>query len=89
MWVKLSAAYRNASDSPDRDAPAARECARQLLAAFGPQRLVWGSDWPHTQHRHLADYGTSLAALADWVPDAAQRREILGATAAELFHIPQ
>lgn len=88
VWVKLSAAYRNAGDQPRADAAAARECARQLLAAFGPQRLVWGSDWPHTQHRHLATYGASLAALTDWVPDAAQRRQILGATAAELFRIP-
>lgn len=87
VWVKLSAAYRNARGNPALDAPAARECARQLLAAFGPQRLVWGSDWPHTQHQHLADYRASLAALADWVPDAAQRRQILGATAAELFQL--
>jgi predicted TIM-barrel fold metal-dependent hydrolase len=87
LWVKLSAAYRNAHDQPESDAGAARECARQLLAAFGPQRLVWGSDWPHTQHQHLATYGASLAALTDWVPDATQRRQILGATAAELFHI--
>lgn len=84
VWVKLSAAYRN--HPPGADDGAARECARQLLAAFGPQRLVWGSDWPHTQHQHLATYGASLAALTDWVPDAAQRRQILGATAAELFH---
>lgn len=88
VWVKLSAAYRNARQQPEADAWAARECARQLLAAFSPERLVWGSDWPHTQHQHLADYGSSLAALAGWVPDAAQRRQMLGATAAELFHIP-
>lgn len=31
-----------------------------------------------TQHQHLASYGTSLEALADWVPDAVQRRRILG-----------
>lgn len=87
VWVKLSAAYRNAGDPLQADA-GARDCARQLLAAFGPQRLVWGSDWPHTQHQHLASYGASLAALNDWVPDAAQRQQILGATAAELFRIP-
>lgn len=84
VWVKLSAAYRN---GPDADA--ARSCAGRLLAAFGPERLVWGSDWPHTQHQGLADYTSSLAALSDWVPDAAQRARILGSTAAELFHIPQ
>ncbi|MBS0506837.1 MAG: amidohydrolase family protein [Proteobacteria bacterium] len=99
IWVKLSAAYRNglgaqvtvAQRTPallQADADAARACAGRLLAAFGPERLVWGSDWPHTQHEQLTDYGASLAALADWVPHAAQRARILGATAAELFHLP-
>ncbi|MBS0466127.1 MAG: amidohydrolase family protein [Proteobacteria bacterium] len=96
IWVKLSAAYRNgraALAGADAhllaaDTRAAQACAGRLLAAFGPERLVWGSDWPHTQHQHMADYGQSLAALSDWVPDAAQRARILGPTAAELFHIP-
>ena len=98
LWVKLSAAYRNARGARlaaaertpallEADAQAARDCARQLLAAFGPGRLVWGSDWPHTQHQDQTDYGRSLAALADWVPDTAQRGRILGATALELFKI--
>ncbi len=99
VWVKLSAAYRNGRGARvaagqrtpallEADARAARACAIRLLAAFGPERLVWGSDWPHTQHQDMADYGRSLAALADWVPDAAQRARILGPTAAELFRIP-
>ena len=99
VWVKLSAAYRNARGAQvaaaertpallQADAHAVRECTGRLLAAFGPERLVWGSDWPHTQHQHLSDYTSNLAALADWVPDIAQRTRILGATAAELFHIP-
>ena len=98
VWVKLSAAYRNASsallDAAQRtpallqaDAQRARDCARQLLAAFGPERLVWGSDWPHTQHTELVDYPRSHQVLTEWMSDAAQRQQILGATAAELFHI--
>lgn len=98
IWVKLSAAYRNGGSAHlqtsertpallEADARAARKCAHQLLAAFGAERLVWGSDWPHTQHRELADYGRSLSVLADWVPATAERDRILGATAAELFKI--
>jgi predicted TIM-barrel fold metal-dependent hydrolase len=98
IWIKLSAAYRNAQSAQhpasertlalrERDAQAARACAQQLLAAFGPERLVWGSDWPHTQHQDLIDYSGSLALLADWVPDTQQRSLILGRTAAELFKI--
>lgn len=98
IWVKLSAAYRNGRTAQlpadartpallAADAAATRICARQLLATFGAERLVWGSDWPHTQHRELVDYGHSLSVLADWVPDADARSRILGATAAELFKI--
>ena len=81
-WVKLSAAYRNwpaAAHAP------ARAAAARLIDAFGPERLVWGSDWPHTQHRELATFASSLSALADWVPDAAARRTILVDTPCRLF----
>ena len=42
-WVKISGAYRISSW---RD-PRTGELARTLCAA-NPQRIVWGSDWPHT-----------------------------------------
>ena len=82
-WVKLSAAYRN---WPGASGPQARAAAHQLLRAFGPGRLLWGSDWPHTQHRDHIDYAAAHAALADWVPDAAARQTILADTPAALFH---
>jgi predicted TIM-barrel fold metal-dependent hydrolase len=83
VWVKLAAAYRT---WPDQRGAAAREAARTLLHAFGAERLVWGSDWPHTQHREFADYASAHAALTDWVPDATDRKRILIDTPAQLFH---
>ena len=82
-WVKLSAAYRSWRGA---SGPQARESAQTLLQAFGPRRLLWGSDWPHTQHRERVDYSAAHAALTDWVPDAAARQTILAETPAELFH---
>jgi predicted TIM-barrel fold metal-dependent hydrolase len=82
VWVKLSAAYRNWAD---QRSDAARAAAQALLQALGAGRLLWGSDWPHTQHQHLADYGSTQAALADWVPDVETRRRILADTPAALF----
>jgi predicted TIM-barrel fold metal-dependent hydrolase len=83
VWVKLSAAYRNASGSDG--ASDAVPLAAALLHAFGPERLVWGSDWPNTQHRHLIDYASAAAALARWVPDEATRHTILTTSARTLF----
>jgi len=82
-WVKLSAAYRNWRDPLG---PEARRAARLLLDACGPRRLLWGSDWPHTQHRERTGYSQSFAALGDWVPDPEARHCILAETPAALFH---
>jgi predicted TIM-barrel fold metal-dependent hydrolase len=85
-WVKLSAAYRS---WPMPWAPPARAAADRLLRAFGAERLLWGSDWPHTEHRDGVDYTAARAALADWVPDAASRHRILVDTPARLFGFEQ
>ncbi|RYY98262.1 MAG: hypothetical protein EOO24_18725, partial [Comamonadaceae bacterium] len=81
VWVKLSAGYRNWPPG----SPMAATAATQLLAHFGGERLVWGSDWPHTQHRDLASFAGSLDALARWVPDDAARHAILVDTPYQLF----
>ncbi|HXZ10507.1 MAG TPA: amidohydrolase family protein [Paraburkholderia sp.] len=83
VWVKLSAAYRSVEGSCGTENGIALAAA--LLDAFGAQRLVWGSDWPHTQHRHLIDYAAAANALQQWIPDEAARRTILTTSAAELF----
>jgi predicted TIM-barrel fold metal-dependent hydrolase len=44
VWVKISGAYRIADDPNDA---AIGPLARKLCAA-NSQRIVWGSDWPHT-----------------------------------------
>ena len=78
VWVKLSGAYRN-GDQAMGDAPAL------LRRSFGPERLVWGSDWPHTQFEDRMGFGQARAALDLWLPDPAERRIALGETAARLF----
>lgn len=81
VYVKLSAPYRF-------DAPAA-PLANALHQAFGPDRLMWGSDWPWTQHEGTLDYAGALALLDDWLPDEAVRRWVLRDTAAALFGFPE
>jgi predicted TIM-barrel fold metal-dependent hydrolase len=83
VWVKLSAAYRSVVDNDGTQRAIA--LAAPLLDAFSAERLVWGSDWPHTQHRHLIDYTRAADALQMWIPDAKQRRAILTTSPAMLF----
>jgi predicted TIM-barrel fold metal-dependent hydrolase len=64
VHVKLSGAYRLGG----LDAGA---LARLWLAELGPQRLLWGSDWPCTNHEAHADYPALHHALDDWLQDSA------------------
>jgi predicted TIM-barrel fold metal-dependent hydrolase len=83
VWVKLSAAYR--SSRGDGGLGLGKALTRPLLEAFSAERLVWGSDWPHTQHQDVIDYSASIRALAAWVPEESTRAVILGLSARELF----
>lgn len=84
VWVKLSGAYRLGANGERL----ARRAASELGEAFGPGRLVWGSDWPHTQFERSARTGAALAALETWLPNATLRTRVLGANAARLFGFP-
>lgn len=83
LWVKLSGAYRNGPDGRGEEIAAA--AAPMLLATLGPERLLWGSDWPHTQFEKVSDYATVRARLDSWVPDPVQRQAILEDTPGQLF----
>jgi predicted TIM-barrel fold metal-dependent hydrolase len=83
VWVKLSGAYRNGSGAAGQQT--AREAAARLREAFGAQRLLWGSDWPHTQFETKASPTEARRDLDAWVPDAAERRIILADTPIQLF----
>jgi predicted TIM-barrel fold metal-dependent hydrolase len=78
-WVKLSAGYR--LESPQ----VARECARALLIDAGPERLLWGSDWPFAAFEDSMRYESAIASFKEWIPDAATRRVISGETALRLY----
>lgn len=78
VWVKLSAPYRSSNEIAAAAAPLLRE-------RFGAERLLWGSDWPHTGFEGKIDYATLRAQLDIWVPDAAERSIVLADTPAKLF----
>jgi len=93
-YVKVSGAYR-VSTQPDYADVA--PLARALIAA-NPERVLWGSDWPHPDGvrrpgrapTDLApplpvDDGRVLNQLAVWAPDAAIRRTILVENPARLY----
>lgn len=94
-YVKISGSYRASSKAPDY--PDALPLAQALIAA-NPDRLVWGSDWPHPDSsagrgRPLTemtppmavDDGLVLNQLPKWTADQALRQKILVENPARLY----
>ncbi len=57
LWLKVSGIYRLAG-SPTQNLEFARQAMPLLQQSFGLDRLVWGSDWPHTQHETATCYAS-------------------------------
>lgn len=83
VWVKLSGAYRNGADG--RGQQVALDAIPLLRAAFGMDRLVWGSDWPHTQFEASVDYAQIRQTIDTWLPAPEERRAVLVDTPGALF----
>ena len=74
-WVKISGAERLTADGP----PPYNDVApyAQALIAAAPDRILWGTDWPHPNVRHMPDDGDLLDLLATFAPHDATRTKIL------------
>jgi predicted TIM-barrel fold metal-dependent hydrolase len=82
-WAKIMGPYFVSKQAPDF--PDVTPLARALVAA-APDRVVWGSDWPHPGVRSLMPNDGDLAdMLAAWVPDEKQRRKVLVGNPARLY----
>jgi D-galactarolactone isomerase len=80
-WLKLSGAYLHAH-------PPAYAGVSALARAYvqaAPERMVWGSDWPHPTESEKPDDAVLFDLLADWSPDPATRRRILVDNPAALY----
>ena len=82
---KLSGLLTEAGPAPRADA--ARRWARHVLACFGPQRVLWGSDWPVLElAATYGDWWDETQALLQTC-DASQRAAILGDTARQVYRL--
>lgn len=79
VWTKLS--------NPRFQPSSAR--ARKLIET-NPERVVWGSDWPHVSCKGPPpDDGALLDLLAEWTPDAETRHRILVSNPDRLYFQPR
>jgi D-galactarolactone isomerase len=87
-WVKLSGAYSNSKVGPPAY-PDATKIAQAFVKA-APERLVWGSDWPHPGVRtNKPDDALLFDLLSEWAPEAATRHRILVDNPQVLYRFPK
>jgi predicted TIM-barrel fold metal-dependent hydrolase len=92
-WVKISGAYRIGSWRDPRIGPLAR-----TLCAANPERIVWGSDWPHTPKHsqrkpnaeeelpfQAIDTAALLALVPKWLEDDRLVRRVMVSNPAKLY----
>jgi predicted TIM-barrel fold metal-dependent hydrolase len=79
-WIKLSGPYRVANGKP---LSSVQELGAALVRT-NPNRLLWGSDWPHLPDGQR-DTGELLNLLADWSPSPEDRHRILVDSPTHLF----
>ena len=85
-WVKLSGGYADTKVGPPTYADS-RAIARAYVKAE-PERLVWGSDWPHPGVRDpdpKPDDAILIDLMLDWAPNEAVRNRIFVDNAAALY----
>jgi D-galactarolactone isomerase len=82
-WVKLSGAYADSKVGPPTYADSTK--VAQAYVREAPERLVWGSDWPHPTEKTKPDDAILFDLLSEWVPDEATRTRILVANPAQLY----
>ncbi|PLZ01396.1 2-pyrone-4,6-dicarboxylate hydrolase [Burkholderia sp. WAC0059] len=83
-WIKLSGPYLDSAQGPGARYADVAPTARAWVAAV-PDRLVWGSDWPHVTETHKPEDPMLMDLLDEWTQDAAVRRRILVENAARLY----
>ncbi|MFZ0426047.1 MAG: amidohydrolase family protein [Xanthobacteraceae bacterium] len=82
VWVKLSGTDRISKQAyPYADAvPFARD-----LAMHAPERVVFGTDWPHPNHNAIPNDGELVDLIPEIAPDAKTRQLMLVDNPARLF----
>jgi predicted TIM-barrel fold metal-dependent hydrolase len=58
LYIKLSAPYRTQFDITNH--------LTRLRDVLSPEQTIWGSDWPHTQHENLVDFGSVFNDAIRW-----------------------
>lgn len=83
-WIKISGANRvSETDLPPYDD--VKPMAQKLIDA-APERIMWGTDWPHPNKYEVnPNDGDLVNAFGEWVQDEAMRQKIMTDNPGEFY----
>jgi D-galactarolactone isomerase len=73
--------------TPSAYADATKVAQASIKAA--PQRMVWGSDWPHPTEKEKPTDAVLFDLVAEWAPDEPTRRRLLVENPEVLYGFPR
>jgi predicted TIM-barrel fold metal-dependent hydrolase len=82
-YVKLSMAAGDSKDGPPTFADVTKVAQAYVKAA--PERMIWGSNWPHPGEANKPDDAVVFDLLSQWAPDEKTRHRILVDNPAVLY----
>jgi D-galactarolactone isomerase len=85
-WMKLSGAYMDTHAGHPTYGDKAKIVQAYLKAA--PERMVWGSDWPHPTEREKPNDALLLDLMAEWAGHDAMLKRVLVSNPAQLYGFP-
>ena len=86
-WIKLAAPYDATKIGPPSYADSS--ALARAYVEIAPERVVWGSNWPHPGEDPKPDDALLLDLMLGWAPDEPARHRILVENAAALYGFPR
>jgi predicted TIM-barrel fold metal-dependent hydrolase len=79
-WIKVSGSERISMPPYNAAIPIA-----QAIVAAAPDRVLWGTDFPHPNARHICDEADLVDLVPRFASDAAMQRKLLVDNPARLY----
>lgn len=86
-WVKLAAPYDATKIGPPTYADSS--ALARAYVEIAPERVVWGTNWPHPGEDPKPDDALLFDLLLGWAPDEKVRHRILVENPAALYDFPK
>jgi len=86
-WIKLAAPYDATKAGPPSYADSS--ALARAYVEIAPERVVWGTNWPHPGEDPKPNDARLLDLLLDWTPDDNVRHRVLVENPAVLYDFPQ